>query len=163
MNRPDPDPDPDPDPAPTPVRDRPVTTQIDLERLWRALMGDLGFDGRSLWLMFLDEEGLAAPMLSQVEDLPLDPDDPDSPDSPDGDLATSVVRVLHQVLATTCPGGSAALLLSRPGRGLRSTDRAWARALAREAQRAGLPLWPTHLATDHDLRVIAPDDVVRSA
>lgn len=57
--------------------------------------------------------------------------------------------------------GSLAILLSRPGgEPMTDDDRSWARTLSRSARARGVSLWPVHLATDAELVVFAPDDMV---
>jgi hypothetical protein len=55
-------------------------------------------------------------------------------------------------------------LLTRPGRAeITAGERRWAQALADVVRRAGLRPWPVHRANDHELVVIAPDDLAASA
>jgi hypothetical protein len=144
------EPHPDTVPDLAAVKAAPVHDQADLERLWRALVGDPGFGVRSLWVLFLDEDGVAAPVIPQIDEIPVEP-------SAEG--VAGLVGMLGDVRRQACPGASVALLLARPGRGIDETDRVWARALEAGAASAGLPLWPTHVATDLELRVVAPDDL----
>jgi hypothetical protein len=133
----------------------PIRTQDDLRQHWRALMGPLGFTKRALWLLFLDAEGRATNVLTRVEDLPLDPDT---------STLRNIMYVSGSVISSTAVGGSLALQLSRPGRGqLLETDRAWARGLTLAAAEARLCLRPIHLATCDDIRIFAPDDLIRTS
>lgn len=130
----------------------PVRTQHHLYMHWRALMGPLGFSERLLWLSLLDDGGFQTPVLTQIADLPAHPDD---------DLLARLMEVCSEVLRAQAPGGSVALLLSRPGRApMSESDRAWARGLMSAAERAGVPMRPIHLANDEELRVFADDDLV---
>lgn len=115
------------------LQDRPVHTLDDLTLLWRGLMGTGGFGRRSLWLVFLDHDGVPARVVMPIEDIPVVPAAAD---------LSGLRRVLEQLGVP-----SVAMLLSRPG-GMaeRDSDRRWAAAVA------PLSPWPLHLATadDHD-------------
>jgi len=129
----------------------PLRTQEDLHRYWRSLLGELGFSERLLWFTLVDADQRVTPMLSQLEDVPR---------FPDQELLDSLMDVLSKLLETALPDGSAALLLSRPGRAaMTESDRVWAASLTEAAARAGVWLQPIHLATDQALRVFAPDDL----
>ena len=132
----------------------PVRTQADLHRLWRALMGPLGFGGRTLWLLLLEEDGQPTKHLVQIEDLPR------SPDASERDNFAHFVGDLYRELGPC----QLAFLLSRPGRdGLTDGDRGWASLLDGILRREGLPCWPMHRANDRELVVVAPDDLAASA
>jgi hypothetical protein len=125
----------------------------DMHRHWRALMGELGFSRRLLWLGFVTSDGRMAPQLHQVEELPRDPIPL---------LVDNLLGICREVLdGVGDSDGSVAFLLSRPGSGqMTETDRAWARALASAAGQSGVRLQPIHLATDEVLRVFAADDLI---
>jgi hypothetical protein len=138
-----------------PADTAPVRTQDDLQRLRRALMGPLGFGGRSLWLLVLDADNRPTPLIMQVEDLP---------PRPEIAQLDALVRMCRQILDGPLGGGSVVLLLSRPGRcGLTADDAAWARGLHGAVRRAELPMWPIHRANDDELSVCTPDDLSASA
>ena len=137
----------------------PVRTQDDLRRLWRMLMGPLGFGGRSLWLLVLDADDRPTPYILQIEDLPRRPDPTQVED---------VVRLCQEALcdpsSRTPNGASVVFLLTRPGRrGLTSDEILWARDLHRAVRRAGLPMWPLHRANDEELVAFTPDDLAATA
>jgi hypothetical protein len=130
----------------------PVRSQTDLHRMWRSLMGPLGFGGRSLWLAVLDEHGRPTPRLLQVDEMP---------PRPDPDMQTSLVRVVSSMAEGA---GQVVFLVSRPGGdGLTEDDLAWASMLQGAARRAGVPVWPVHRANDRALLVVTPDDLAASA
>jgi hypothetical protein len=132
----------------------PVRTQADLHRLWRALMGPLGFGGRSLWLLLLEEAGQPTPHLVQIEDMPA---------SPDQHMRDNLAHFVSDLIRELGPS-QMAFLLSRPGRdGITDGDRAWAECLQDVLRREALPGWPVHRANDRELVVIAPDDLAASA
>ena len=133
----------------------PVRTQDDLRRVWRMLMGPLGFGRRSLWLLVLDADDRPTPFILQIEDLPARPDPAQVDD---------VVRLCQEVLCGPASGASVVFLLTRPGRGgLTPEEALWAGALHRAVRRAGLPMWPLHRANDDELCAFAPDDLAASA
>ena len=126
-----------------------VRTQEDLHRLWRMLMGPLGFGGRSLWVHLLDDEGLSTPLILQIEDLP---------SRPDLQIREQMQRFLQHLVQEE--GGSIAFLLTGPGRsGITPGERQWGQALAEIVRRMGLRPWPVHRANDEELVVMAPDDL----
>lgn len=113
-------------------------------------MGDGGFGRRSLWLIFLDEEGRQSDLIVPIDDIPILPDSRDV--HAIGDL---IARVREEVGVAQVP-----MLLSRPGPSeITEGDRRWAIALT-EALRDLRPQWPIHLATRDRVQVFAPDDLV---
>ncbi len=136
-----------------PIEDMPpIRTQHQLYLTWRALMGPLGFSERLLWFGLVDEGGYLTPVLSQIADIPA---------YPDAEQLMRLMEMFSEVLRHQAPGGSVALLLSRPGRApMTDSDRAWGRALTSAADKAGLAMRPVHLANDEELRVFADDDLV---
>jgi hypothetical protein len=128
-----------------------VRTVADLTSTWRALMGELGFTQRRLWLLFLEPEGrLSGPLLT-LDDLP---------DGPYGLEVDEVVTVSRDILEGPGGGGSVAMLLTRPGRDAWHVgDRAWARYLTAAAHRLGGQVWPLHRANDRGLVVVGPEDL----
>lgn len=132
------------------VRELPIHSQADLARLWRALMGELGFARRLLWLVLVCDDGVPVPHIVRVEDVP---------DIP-GDELLHLLQMCRQV-DDEC---GVALLLSRPGSdGLSASDKAWAAALLSAARTTGVSCWPLHVANDAAVRVVAPDDLADSA
>jgi hypothetical protein len=129
-----------------------VRTQADLHRTWRALMGELGFADRRLWLLFLRPDGrLLGPLLS-LDDLP---------DGPYDLEVDEVVTVCREILDGPGGGGSVAMLITRPGRDAWHVgDRAWARYLTAAAHRLGGQVWPVHRANDRELVVVPADEVL---
>lgn len=129
-----------------------VRTPADLRRTWQALMGDLEFVDRRLWLLFLRPDGrLLGPLLS-LDDLP---------DGPYDLEVDEVVAVCREILDGPGGGGSVAMLLTRPGTDRWHVgDRAWARYLTAAAHRIGGEVWPVHRANAREL-VVAPDALGR--
>lgn len=128
-----------------------VRATADLTRTWRALMGELGFARRSLWLLFLTSDGRPLGPLVTVDDLP---------DAPHGLPVEDLVTVCRDLLEGPGGEGSVAFLLTRPGGGpWHVGDRAWARYLTIAADAIGGRVWPVHRAHDHELAVV-PDDLL---
>lgn len=145
--------DNDPIPPLLPTDQMPkILTQHDLYQHWRALMGPLGFSRPLLWLCFIAADGRPAPVLSQVDDLPPVPDEP---------FLANLMMIAEDVIDHEVPGGSLALLLSRPGSAhVTESDRAWARGLTTAALEARVRMRPVHLANDEEIRIVAPDDLI---
>ncbi len=128
----------------------PVRTQTDLWRHWRTLMGPLGFSERLLWLCFLSADGRIAPVLPQINDVP---------DQPDRPLVDSLIQICSRICGDFGVE-SVAVLLSRPGRaGVTPGEISWAQQLDAAATAAGVSLWPMHVANDHELVTVTPDDL----
>lgn len=125
-----------------------IRTAADVLGVWQELMGPGGFGGRTLWLLFLDRDGVPAQVLMPIEELEPEPDDRfvDA-------LAKSVSHLRADGLVHTV-----VLLLSRPGPGqMTDQDRRWACALGARPALAG---WPIHLATADRVQVFAGDDLI---
>jgi hypothetical protein len=134
-----------------PDQTAPVRTQADLQRTWRALVGNVGFSDRRLWLLFLRPDGRPLGPLLSLEDLP---------DGPYDLEVDEVVTVCREILAGPGNGGSVAMLITRPGRGPWTvSDRAWARYLTAAADRIGGQVWPVHRAHDRGLVPVSADEV----
>lgn len=119
-----------------------VRTPADLQLTWRALMGDLGFTDRRLWLLFLGPGGRPLGPLLDIGDLP---------DGPHGLDLEGLVAVCREILDGPGHGGSVAMLLTRPGAGpWHVGDRAWGRFLTDAARRIGGQIWPIHRANDRE-------------
>jgi len=128
------------------IPDLSIRSQADLDRLWRALMGELGFTRRRLWVLLVCDDGRPIPHLVQVDEVPPLP----------GDTLVHLLEMCRHV-DDEC---GVAVLLSRPGRdGLTPADRAWGAALLAAARRTGVSCWPLHVANDVAIRVVAPDDL----
>jgi hypothetical protein len=127
-----------------------VRTPVDLHLAWRALMGNLGFADRQLWLLFIGPDGrLLGPLLS-VDDLP---------DGPYDLEVEEVVGLCREILEGPGLCGSVAMLMTRPGTDpWHVGDRAWARYLAAAAHRIGGKVWPVHRANDRELVVVPAAD-----
>ncbi|WP_457109842.1 hypothetical protein [Marmoricola sp. URHA0025 HA25] len=126
-----------------------VLTPADLHLTWRALMGDVGFSERTLWLLFIGPGGRPLGPLLDFADLP---------DGPHGLEVDALADLCRDLLEGPGGGrGSVAMLITRPGTDpWHVGDRAWARYLTAIAHRIGGQVWPLHRANDREL-VVVPD------
>ena len=130
---------------------RPVLrTQADLETAWRHLVRPLGFRTRSLWLLMIDDDHRPIPAVTEISDLPAEPDD-------------ASLHGLGELLVHLPPPGDAgrwALLLSRPGRHRTDDhDRQWVAGLYATMRDHTIPFDVIHLATDLEILPVPLDDV----
>ena len=117
-----------------------ITTQADLELVWRHLMGPFGYDHRSVWWMLIRPDDHPIPHLAELEDAD------DVPGDQERDAFASMLIHLQDGLE---PGTRIAFLVSRPGHdGPRAKDLGWASALYDVAARASMPCEVVHLASD---------------
>jgi len=136
----------------TPLKRKPIRTEKDLFERWEELMGDGGFGRRSLWLIFLDEDGHQSDLIVPIDDIPMLPDARDVTA-----IADLIARIREEIGVAEVP-----MLISRPGPSeITEGDRLWAVALT-EALRDQHPHWPIHLATRHRVQVFAADDLLGS-
>jgi hypothetical protein len=120
----------------------------DLRQRWRALMGELGFGQRLLWIGFVGPDRRMFKAISQV---PLGT-------SANTDLAESVMTGLEDVLTEFRENVTVALLLTRPGRGpVSHLDRQWSTLLTRLARDFQIPLEPIFRANDEALVLVEPE------
>ncbi len=128
----------------------PIRGQADLHHHWRALMGQLGFSRRTLWVQLIGRDDRCAPALVQIEGLEPEPDDL---------FLANLMQICSHFVGETATYGRVAMLLSRPGRReLTASDRVWAARLHRASRLASIPCEPLHLANDDEVRVISLDD-----
>ena len=127
-----------------------VTTQSDLEAVWRHVVGPLAFDDRSLWLMQVDPDRQVVPAVLEVAECD---------DLPDPEMAARFADLLL-TLDGEHPGGSFAFLLSRPGHGISAADRAWALFVHEAGRAAGVRLEMVHLATYDGTAPLPPDELM---
>jgi hypothetical protein len=125
----------------------PIQSPADLRQRWRALMGQLGFGERLLWVGFVGPDRCLYKTLSQV---PIGY-------RPGRGIVDFVVSRLPLVLRGLEPGTTAALLLTRPGSGAVSDiDREWATRLTRAAAEFDVPIEPIFRANDENLVLVEP-------
>lgn len=125
----------------------PIGSPADLRQRWRALMGELGFGERLLWIAFIGADRRMYKTMTQV---------------PICERATprnveSVMSRLPRVLAGLDADTTVALLLTRPGGGpISNDDRLWSVALTDAADLFGVPLEPVFRANDEALVLVEP-------
>lgn len=124
----------------TPLPEVPVLSPLELTARWSdLLMNPPRFSMRSVWLAWMDPDGLMLPLLCPIDELPDDPD----PRAVDGMLG------LHQAVIGVSGLGRAhlALALSRPGPPeVTAGDVAWCEALRVGLGEAVDGSWSLHLA-----------------
>lgn len=126
----------------------PIQSTADLRQRWRALMGELGFGQRLLWIGFVGPDRCIIKAISQV---PLG-------STANAMLAASVMTGLQDVLADFLEGTTVAMLLTRPGRGpISHLDRQWCTLLTGLARDFGVPLEPIFRANDEALVLVEPE------
>jgi len=129
-----------------------IRSQADLEDVWRHLMGPLGFSGHSLWLMFVQPDGVPLPHLSQVEDCVTPPTAVEQ---------ANFVALLKTLRREMRKDERLVFLRSRPGRGgAGPDDLAWARSLYDACRTADVQTDVVHLATDDTLVPLPMDEVL---
>lgn len=134
------------------MTDQRITTQSDLEDVWRSLMEPLGFTRTSLWIVFVHPDGRPHKTLIEVPA-------PDHLVAPDP-TAPELLDLLREWATEHVPNGRVAFLRTRPGRGgLDGTDRLWAAALYAAARVAGVPCEVVHAANDDRLLPVPLDEI----
>jgi hypothetical protein len=126
----------------------PVHSPADLRQRWRALLGELGFGERLLWVGFVGPDRRLYKSMSHV---PIGY-------RPKPGIVEFVMSRLPLVLAGLEPGCTVALLLSGPGGGpITDADRQWASALSDAAKRFDVPLEPMFRANDDVVLPVEPE------
>lgn len=116
----------------------PLASTTQLTALWQKIVAWEPFRFRSVWLLFIDRNGLPAGPLITVDDLP---------DGPYAVELDELVDLCSDILEGPGGGGSVAMMMTRPGAAPWTvSDRAWGRFLLRGATELGDPSWPVHLA-----------------
>ncbi len=134
------------------MTDELITSQADLEQVWRGLMEPLGFTRTSLWIVFIHPDGRPHKTLIEVPA-------PDTMVAPDP-TAPELLELLREWTTEQVSGGRVAFLRTRPGRGgLDDSDRLWAAALYAAAQVAGVPCEVVHAANDDRLTPVPLDEI----
>ena len=127
-----------------------VRTQAELEAVWIRLMGPWGFDRRSVWMIRLDADRRALPVITEIAECD---------EAPDPESANGLAQILTS-LDEDDPGGSFAFLLSRSGSTtILDEDRAWGRMLLEAGSCAGVRLDVLHLSTDAGTVPLPPDEL----
>lgn len=134
-------------PPPIETATDPIHSTADMGQRWRALMGQLGFGERLLWIGFVGSDRRMFKALSQM---PLPP-------RPRRPILVSMMTALLEVLDGLKEDTTVALLLTRPGKGpISDADRRWAVLLTDVAAELGLPIEPVFRANDEALVHVEP-------
>jgi len=124
---------------PSPLLDVPIRSAEQLTAHWAAMLEPPVFGRRSLWLMWLREDGLRLPLVMPVDDIPRLPE-----------TATLFgLLQLHEAVADEhlISGGHLAMALCRPGRPeITEEDDAWVGSLAEVLDDRLDGSWSLHLA-----------------
>jgi hypothetical protein len=122
-----------------PLADVPVRSAAELTDRWAYLLDPPIFGARSLWLMWLQDDGRALPMIVPVDDIPRVPDH----------AMLAGLLSMHDGIsdAHLDGGGHLAMALCRPGRPeITEDDDCWLEALAELLDDALDGNWSLHLA-----------------
>jgi hypothetical protein len=133
-----------------PLADVPIRCADDLTRRWAAVLDPPIFGARSLWLMWIDPDGLMLPIVVPVDDIPL---------KADRGMLEGLRRVHIGVAQDQLPrGGSLAMALCRPGTPqVTKDDEAWVESLRGALDGVHVaPLWTLHLAAGGRVTEILP-------
>ena len=122
-----------------PLATAPIRSAAELTDHWTALLDPPIFGSRSLWLMWLQDDGFPLPLLLPFEDLPR---------LPDVTAVFGLLSVHESIAAQKLAGrGHLALALCRPGRPeITEDDDAWVDALSEVLDDRIEGTWSLHLA-----------------
>ena len=92
----------------------------DLAAAWREIDGGIGYSTPQLFILVIEADHHAVPHVISMYDEHM-------ADGPDPELLGHLVDRLAEVVATSAPGGSIAIMKARPGRrpSLTPADRRW--------------------------------------
>jgi hypothetical protein len=117
----------------------PLRTDDDVLRRVDLLIDLQARELRSAWLLFIAATGVQLPVVVPIDDVP---------ERPDPGTASSLCWLVAVALRENVPGGSAVVVLTRPGSvAANDADRNWAAALHRAARDRGASLRLVCLAT----------------
>jgi hypothetical protein len=126
----------------------PVRTDADVLARVGAIVDEEARKLQTLWLFFLNRDGMQSDVVVPIDDVP---------DLPDPQLVGNVCYIVSQVLSGEEPEGAAIIALSRPGGSdLGETDRYWLSALQQGAARHDTPVRMLCLATPEGIRELGP-------
>lgn len=108
---------------------RPLLDVGDITDVLDQLVDEQSRQGRSLWLMFLDDNAVPLPAVMPIDDIEGRPDD---------QLIGNLFSMLAEVFAETVVGGSVVLALTGVGATWGPDEQSWADALTTGARRAGV-------------------------
>ena len=122
-----------------PAIDVPIRSAEELTARWAALLDPPVFGARSLWLMWLDDDGRALPVIIPIDDIPR---------VPDHAMLAGLVSVHEAISDEHLSGdGHLAMALCRPGRPeVTEDDDCWLEALSEVLDDRIDGRWSLHLA-----------------
>jgi hypothetical protein len=128
----------------------PLRTDQDLLRRIDHLLDQDSRRLRSLWLLFLDGDGVQLPVVVPIDDVPERPDPP---------LVGNLCDMIGHITGDAAAAGSAVIALTRPGGGtVNDSDRYWFRTLRASASERGVAIRMICLATRAGVRQLTLDD-----
>ena len=136
-------------PVPDPDLATPLRSADDILRRVAVLVDPGTRQERSVWLLFLTTTGVQLPVVVPIDSVPERPDPP---------TASSLCWIIAEALRQHVPGGSAIVVLTRPGASqANDADRAWVKILHQAAHDRGASLRMVCLATPAGVRQLTID------
>jgi hypothetical protein len=128
----------------------PLSTDQDVLRRVDWLVDQHSRRNRSLWLLFLSSDGVSLPVVVPIDGVPK---------RPDPQFVGNLCFVIADVLAHQAPGGTAVVVLTRPGsETVDDTDRYWFRTIHGAAREHGAAIRMVVLATQTNVRQLTAGD-----
>jgi hypothetical protein len=128
----------------------PLSTDQDVLRRVDRLLDQHSRRNRSLWLLFLSSDRMLLPVVVPIDGVP---------ERPEPQLVGNICFVIADVLAHQAPGGTAVIVLTRPGsETVDDTDRYWFRTIHTAAEEHGAAIRMLSLATQTGVRQLTVDD-----
>ena len=128
----------------------PLSTDQDVLRCVDRLVDQRSRRNRSLWLLFVSSDGVPLPVVVPIDGVP---------ERPDPQFVGNMCFVIADVLAHHAPGGTAVVVLTRPGsETVDDTDRYWFRTIHGGARERGASIRMLALATQTTVRQLTVDD-----
>jgi hypothetical protein len=128
----------------------PLSTDQDVLRCVDRLVDQPSRRDRTLWLLFLSSDGVLLPVVVPIDGVP---------ERPDLQLVGNMCFVIADVLAHQVPGGTAVVVLTRPGsETVDDSDRYWFRTINSAARERGASIRMVSLATQTTVRQLTVDD-----
>ena len=128
----------------------PLSTDQDVLRRVDWLVDQHSRRNRTLWLLFLSSDGVLLPVVVPIDG---------APERPDPQFVGNMCFVIADVLAHQAPGGTAVVVLTRPGsETVDDTDRYWFRTIQGAAREHGASIRMVCLATQTSVRQLTVDN-----
>jgi hypothetical protein len=128
----------------------PLSTDHDVLRRVEWLVDQHSRRNRTLWLLFLSSADVLLPVVVPIDGVP---------ERPERQFVGNICFVIADVLAHQAPGGTAVVVLTRPGsETVHDTDRYWFRTIHSAAREHGASIRMLCLATPASVRQLTVDD-----